>query len=61
MLLFIAWHGIYVLLLVCSSFSLARLWPSDSPSYSRALGDMFDSDSSKDLTSGAVGGIGSDR
>jgi hypothetical protein len=25
------------------------------------LGDMFDSDSSEDLTSGAVGGIGSGR
>jgi hypothetical protein len=39
--------------------SLAHLWPSDLPSYLGALGDMFDSDSSKDLTSGVVDGIGS--
>jgi hypothetical protein len=49
-----------------ASFSLfllsqACLWPSDPPSYSGALGDMFDSDSSEDLTLGAVGGIGSGR
>jgi hypothetical protein len=61
MLLFIAWHGVCDLLSVCSFFSLARRWPSDSPSYSGTLGDMFDSDSSEDLTSGAVGGIGSGR
>ena len=40
--------------------SLACFWPSDSPSYSRALGDMLDSDSSEDLTSGACGGISGD-
>jgi hypothetical protein len=61
MLLFIVWHGVCDLLLVCSFFSLARRWPSDSPSYSGTLGDMFDYDSSEHLTSGTVGGIGSGR
>jgi hypothetical protein len=37
--------------------SLICLWLSLSPSYSRALGDMLDSDSSMDLTSSAFGGI----
>jgi hypothetical protein len=31
------------------------------PSYSRVLGDMLDSDSSKDLTSGALGRINGRR
>jgi hypothetical protein len=42
-------------------FSLARHWPLDSPSYSGTLGDMFDSNSSEDLTSGVVGDISSGR
>jgi hypothetical protein len=37
--------------------SLARFWLSVSPLYSRALGDILDSDSFEDLTSGALGGI----
>jgi hypothetical protein len=37
--------------------SLACLWLSVSPSYYRALGDMLDSNSSEDLTSGAFGRI----
>jgi hypothetical protein len=37
--------------------SLACFWLSVSPSYSRALGDMLDSDSSEDLASGAFGEI----
>jgi hypothetical protein len=41
--------------------SLAHFWSSDSPSYSGALGDMFYSNSSEDLTSGAIGGIGGGR
>jgi hypothetical protein len=41
--------------------SLACFWPSDSPSYSRALEDMLDSDSFKDLTSDACGGISGDH
>jgi hypothetical protein len=41
--------------------SLAYFWPSDFQLYLRSSGDMFDSDLSEDLTSGAVGGIGSGR
>jgi hypothetical protein len=40
-------------------FSLVHRWPSDSLSYSGTLGDMFNSDSSEDLTSGVTGGISS--
>jgi hypothetical protein len=58
-LLFVAWHGVCGLSFSLFLLSLAHLWPSDSLSYLGALGDMFDSDSSEDLTSGAVGGIGS--
>jgi hypothetical protein len=54
-LLFVAWHGVYGLLFSLFLLFIARFWPLDSSSYSRALGDMFDSDSSEDLTSGAVG------
>jgi hypothetical protein len=36
---------------------LAHFCFSVSPSYSRALDDMLDYDSSEDLTSGALGGI----
>jgi hypothetical protein len=41
--------------------SLTCFWSLDGPSYSGALGDMFDSDSSEDLTSGVVGGISGGR
>jgi hypothetical protein len=61
MLLSISWHDICNLLSVCSFFSLAHHWSLDSPWYSRTLGDMLDFDSSEDLTSSVVGGIGSGR